>query len=181
MATGGGVSQALSAGKHRLFFALWPDAQVRAELAQAAQRLHRAVEGKRSRDKSLHLTLAFLGDVDVDHLPRLLGPPPDVFPSAFLLTLNKWGCWSREGVAWVAPSNVPDSLRKLVQNLEAWLRTARFEPERRAFAPHVTLVRKARRAPLPDSMMPITWQVSAFALIHSRFHGGVHHYWTLGA
>ena len=181
MAAGCGVSQALSTGTHKLFFALWPDAQVRADLAQAAQRMHRVVEGKRSRDDSLHLTLAFLGEVEVAYLPRLLAPPRDVFTTAFLLTLNKWGCWSHNGVAWAAPSHTPDSLRELVGNLEVWLRTAGFELEHRAFTPHVTLVRKAQCAPLPDAMMPIAWQVSAFALIHSHFQGGAPHYRTLGA
>ena len=180
MATGGGVSQALSAGTHRLFFALWPDAQVRADLAQAAQRMRRVVEGRRSRDDSLHLTLAFLGDVDAACLPHLLAPPRDVFTTAFLLTLNKWGCWSHNGVAWAAPSHTPDSLRELVENLEVWLRSAGFELEYRGFTPHVTLVRKAQCAPLPDAMMPVAWQVSEFALIHSQRRPGGSRYRALG-
>ena len=180
MAAGGGISQALRAGSHRLFFALWPDAQVRPDLAQAAQRMHRVVEGRCSREDSLHLTLAFLGDVDGACLPRLLAPPRDVFTSAFLLTLNKWGCWSRNGVAWAAPSHTPDSLSELVENLEVWLRSAGFELESRAFTPHVTLVRKAQCAPLPDAMMPVTWRVSEFALIHSQPQPGGSRYRALG-
>jgi len=181
MAAGGGVRQALSASTQRLFFALWPDARVRAELAQAAQRMHRAVEGRCSRDDSLHLTLAFLGDVDAKYLPRLLAPPVVVLTPAFLLKLDQWGCWSRNGIGWAASSRLPDSLRDLAENLEGWLRSAGLDLERRTFTPHVTLVRKAQCAPLPDDMAPIAWHVSEFVLIHSQLQPGGSCYRTLGA
>ena len=179
MAAGGGVRQALSAGTQRLFFALWPDARMRTELAQAAQRMHRAVAGRCARDDSLHLTLAFLGDVDLEYLPRLLAPPAVVLTPAFLLTLDQWGCWSRNGIGWSAPSRPHDSLRELAENLEAWLRSAGFDLERRTFMPHVTLVRKAQCAPLPDAMAPIAWRVSEFVLIHSQLQPGGSRYRTL--
>ncbi len=168
MAAGNGVRQALSAGTQRVFFALWPGARVRAELAQAARRMQRVLRGRRTRDDSIHLTLAFIGEVDVDILPRLLAPPAGVFTPAFLLTLDNWGSWERNGIGWAAPSRIPDPLRDLAANLEGWLRGAGFELELRTFAPHVTLVRKAQYAPLPDSMMRIAWQVNEFALIHSQ-------------
>ena len=181
MAAGNGVRQALSAHTQRTFFALWPDARVRAELAQAAQRMHRVLHGRRTRDDSIHLTLAFVGAVDVENLPRLLAPPADVFTSAFLLTLDDWGCWARNGVGWAAPSYIPGPLRDLAANLEGWLRGAGFELEDRAFAPHVTLVRKAQCEPLPESMASIEWQVEAFALIQSRLAPGGARYETLRA
>lgn len=180
MAAGGGLRQALNAGTHRLFFALWPDGRVRADLGQTAKRMHRVVDGRCSRADTLHLTLAFLGDVDVEHLPRLLAPPDGVFTSAFLLTLDQWGCWSRNGVGWAAPSRIPEPLRDLAANLEGWLRSAGFELERRAFTPHVTLIRKAQCTPLPDAVTPVSWRVSEFALIHSQLQPGGSRYRILG-
>lgn len=179
MAAGNAVRRALNARAQRTFFALWPDARVRAELASAARRMHRVSHGRRTRDDSFHLTLVFVGEVDVQHVPRLLSPPAEVFTSAFLLTLDHWGCWARNGIGWAAPSHIPDPLRDLAENLAGWLRGAGFELEHRAFAPHVTLLRKAQCAPLPDSMAPIEWQVGEFALIHSQPAPGGTRYETL--
>ncbi len=180
MAAGNGVRQALSTGTQRVFFALWPDARVRAALAQAARRMHRVSQGQRTRDGSIHLTLAFLGAVDVENLPRLLAPPAGVFTSAFLLTLDDWGCWARNGVGWAAPSHIPGPLRSLAANLEAWLRGAGFELKQRPFTPHVTLVRKAQCAPLPDSMPPVDWQVEDFVLVRSTLSPEGSRYQSIG-
>lgn len=168
MASVNRVRPALNARTQRVFFALWPDARVRADLAQAARRMHRVSHGRQTRDDSIHLTLVFVGVVNVENLPCLLAPPADVFTSSFRLTLDDWGCWARKGIGWVGPSHVPGPLRELAANLEGWLRGAGFELEHRVFTPHVTLVRKARSAPLPDAMVPIEWQVEEFALMHSR-------------
>ena len=43
-----------------------------------------------------------------------------------------------------------------------------FVPERRQFAPHVTLVRKARSLPACALKQPIDWSVAAFALVIAR-------------
>ena len=180
MAASNGVRQALSARTQRVFFALWPDARVRADLAQDAQRMHRVTQGQRTRDDSIHLTLAFLGAVDVENLPRLLAPPAGVFTSAFLLTLDDWGCWARNGVGWAAPSHIPALLRDLAANLENWLRGAGFKLEDRAFTPHVTLLRKARCTPLPDAMAPIQWQVEDFVLVQSTVLPGGARYQCVG-
>jgi RNA 2',3'-cyclic 3'-phosphodiesterase len=180
MAAGIGVRQALSARTQRVFFALWPDARVRADLAQAAQRMHRVTHGRRTRDDSIHLTLAFVGDVDAEYVPRLMAPPAEVFTSAFLLTLDDWGGWARNGVGWAAPSHIPGPLRDLAANLEGWLRAAGFELEHRAFTPHVTLVRKAQCVPLPDSIAPIEWPVEDFVLVRSTVSPDGSRYQSIG-
>ena len=179
MQAGNGARQALSARAQNVFFALWPHARARAALAQAARRIQRVTQGQRTRNDRFHLTLAFVGAVDAEKLPCLLAPPAEVFTSAFVLTLDDWGCWARSGVGWAAPSHSPPLLRDLAANLQAWLRDAGFELENRAFAPHVTLVRKAQCAPLPDAMTPIAWQVEEFALMHSEPAPGGTRYATL--
>ena len=181
MATGSGVRQALSCGTQRVYFALWPDAGVRAELAQTARSMQRVMHGRQSRDESLHLTLAFIGDTDVENLPLLMAPPDDVFTPAFLLTLDDWGCWSRNKIGWAAPSRVPGSLRDLAENLGGWLQRAGFAIERRTFLPHVTLVRDAQCLPMPGAMAPIDWQVDEVALVRSQPARGGHRYHVLRA
>lgn len=173
MAAGGGVGQALSRGTQRVYFAIWPDAGVRAGLARTAHSMHRIMYGRQSRDVSLHLTLAF---TDVENLARLLAPPAGVFTPPFLLTLDNWGCWAHNKIGWAAPSRIPESLRDLAENLHDWLRGAGFVIEHRTFMPHVTLVRDAQCLPMPDTMAPIEWQVNEIALIRSQPAKGGHHY-----
>jgi RNA 2',3'-cyclic 3'-phosphodiesterase len=180
MAAGSGAGQALSGATQRVFFALWPDARARADLVRAARRMHRVLQGQPTRDDSIHLTLAFLGAVAVENLPRLLEPPAGVFTSAFLLTLDDWGCWTRNGIGWTAPSHIPGPLRGLAANLEGWLRGAGFELERRAFTPHVTLVRKAQCAPLPEPMEPIEWRVEDLVLVRSAVSPAGSRYQSIG-
>jgi 2'-5' RNA ligase len=131
--------------------------------------MHRVTHGQRTRDDSIHLTLAFVGAVNAENLARLLLPPAEVLTSAFLLTLDEWGCWARNGIGWAAPSQIPESLHDLALNLEGWLRGAGFELERRAFKPHVTLV------------APVAWRVAEFALIQSHARPGGARYETLRA
>ena len=166
MAPGVGVGPALN-GTQRVFYALWPDAEVRSALAQTSRRMHGVLQGRRTRDDSIHLTLAFLGEVNVDRLPVLLAPPQDLFPAAFTLALDEWGCWSRNGIGWAGPSHTPAGLRDLVANLQAWLRVAGFDLERRAFLPHVTLIRKAQCATLPALGPQVSWPVGECVLVRS--------------
>lgn len=151
----------------RVFYALWPDRSVNIALARAARRMHRAVGGRRTRDDSIHLTLAFVGDIDGARLAELLAPAAVMNVARFTLTLDCWGCWPRNGIAWVAPSRVPVPLRELAAGMEAWLRDAGFEMDDRPFNPHVTLVRKAQCAPLPGAAPSMEWRVEDFVLVRS--------------
>jgi 2'-5' RNA ligase len=157
----------LNAPRLRVFYALWPDRIVNIALVDAARRMHRVVAGTRTRDDSIHLTLAFVGDVDGVQLTELMAPPADLAVTPFTLALDRWGCWARNGIAWVAPSRVPDPLRELSAGMEAWLRGSGFEMEARPFNPHITLVRKAQCATLPDSAPCLQWRVEDFVLVRS--------------
>ena len=48
----------------RLFFAAWPDAVAAAELARVAEALAGLAQGKPVPPEKIHLTLAFLGEID---------------------------------------------------------------------------------------------------------------------
>lgn len=141
--------------------------------------MQRALGGRRMRDDTLHMTLAFLGETDVENLPHLLAPPADLAPPAFTLALDDWGCW-KGGIGWAAPSRTPEPLRGLASDLRGWLRDADFRLEARAFAPHVTLVRDARLAALPGTMPPIGWRVDSYVLVRSRPAAGGSRYDVLG-
>lgn len=122
--------------------------------------------GRRTRDDSIHLTLAFLGDVGVQRLPDLAVPPlKDLKP--FTLTLDRCGCWPHNGIGWMAPSQIPNQLQRLVFAMEGWLQGVGFALEERPYRPHVTLVRKAECVPLTQAIEPIIWRAEEFVLVRS--------------
>jgi 2'-5' RNA ligase len=169
----------LSSALARVFFALWPDAATRSLLGQAARRMHQGLGGRRTRDDSIHLTLAFIGNVSVQRLPELAVPPlHDLKP--FTLSLDRCGCWPHNGIGWIVPSQVPDPLQRLVFAMEGWLRGAGFALEERPYRPHVTLVRKAECVPLMQDIAPIIWRVEEFVLVRSVLEPEGSRYQTIG-
>jgi 2'-5' RNA ligase len=160
-------SETVASGTQRVFFALWPDDSTRSSLALAARRMHRILHGRRTRDACLHLTLAFIGDVDIESFRRLRALPVEILTPGFRLVLDRWDCWPRNGIAWAAPSQLPETLQRLAENLDAWLRNGGFQVEQRKFTPHVTLLRDAQYAAMPEPMVPVEWRVEELVLVRS--------------
>ena len=50
--------------------------------------MHRVVGGTRTRDDSIHLTLAFVGDVDGEQLTGMLATPAGLTVTSFTLMLD---------------------------------------------------------------------------------------------
>jgi len=93
--------------------------------------------------ENYHLTLRFIGEADpiqaeeIDHTLAAIRAP------AFDLHLSGLGIFSRNGrpaALWVGVDRNP-ALDHLQAKIETALRRAGFEPERRRFAPHITLAR----------------------------------------
>jgi 2'-5' RNA ligase len=144
----------------RLFFALWPPPETATALAAWASRL----EGRKTAVEKIHLTLAFLGGVEPE---RLIRAARVVTTKAFALPIDSAKYVRANEMVWVGPAQMPEGLAALVEALHLALYRAEFILERRPFAAHVTLVRKARRptaiAPLPQ----VDWPVREFALANS--------------
>jgi RNA 2',3'-cyclic 3'-phosphodiesterase len=165
------AQSAASAPVARIFFALWPDPAVRQALTEIGARMHRQLEGRLTRQESVHMTLLFLGDTAVDRLPALAQAAASVPFEAFTLHIDTADCWKHNKVAWVAPSSVPPELGRLAAELERQVAAAGFSFDARPFAPHVTLVRKARCAPLDFKPPRVHWDVREFVLVRSRLDG----------
>ena len=170
----------------RLFFALWPDAALRARLTDLQQRLApgagRAVDGE-----NLHITLLFLGATSAERrhcieagLAAVAGPP-------FSVQLDQLGYWRKPQVLWAGSALSPPALSALVQRLQDVAASCGSKVDARPFQVHLTLWRKLRKAPreLP-AMAPIAWPVGDFALVESVTAGGGVRYrvlrrWALSA
>lgn len=102
--------------------------------------------------ESLHVTVQFLGDVDVRRTASIKTALQETTNSVrpFRLTLSEAGTFAGRGprVVWMGLQKDEgyESLRELHRSLEPRLALLGFEPERRPFAPHVTFARVRERA-----------------------------------
>jgi 2'-5' RNA ligase len=166
--------------KARVFFALWPDPAVRQALVQVGIKMHRQLEGRLTRAESIHMTLLFLGDTAVERLPELARAAAAVPFESFSLHIDTADCWKHNKVAWVAPRDTPAPLARLVSALEERVAEEGFRFDRRPFAPHITLVRKARCGPLELNLPRIRWAVREFVLVRSELDSNGSRYAVIG-
>ncbi len=156
-------------GKHRpLFFALWPDEEVRRQLQQLlSQPPFAKVEGRAVDAENFHITLRYLGVLSSPQRLCAERVADAVGFESFRLVLDRVGYWRSPRVAWLGPSKTPVALRQLATRLEQGVVACGLEPEERAFQPHLTCLRKARPWPRDIDFPAITWQVDHFVLARS--------------
>ena len=169
----------------RVFFALWPGAATAAALHARARALHAECGGRVMRRDTIHVTLAFLGDVAVSRLAALEAVAQSVRGERFVLELDRVGSWRGNRILWSGCAQVPAAMPAMAEALAAGLRAEGFELEARAFNPHVTLVRNALRPPHGTDTAPLRWPVASFVLVASERDAGGANYrvlarWPLG-
>jgi RNA 2',3'-cyclic 3'-phosphodiesterase len=162
-----------SPASRRLFFALWPDDSVRAQLARATREPVRLSGGRPIRKDQLHVTVAFLGGLTEAGLAIARGVAP-IAVGAFDLVLDRLGAFANGGVLWIDASSVPPALTELERRLWDELEGRGFIREERIYRPHVTLARRAR--PVDAEVPPVEWRVTELALVESLPDGRKVHY-----
>lgn len=123
----------------RAFFALWPPAG----LAQGLARLISGLPGRASLAEDIHLTLAFVGDLDQASLERLQAHCADLVLPRTELRVGGLGYWQHNHILWAALAAWPAPLAAFVTELHARLAAAGLPQEARPFMPHLTLLRQA--------------------------------------
>ncbi|MDP2795185.1 MAG: RNA 2',3'-cyclic phosphodiesterase [Sulfurisoma sp.] len=167
----------------RLFFALWPDAAVAAALYAAARQAHRTCGGRLTRRDTLHMTLAFLGDVAAARLDQALAAAEKVGAgdtAPCVLTIDRIECWRHNHIVWAGGSRMPAELPALADALAAALRERGFRIESRPFVAHATLLRQAYCAAGLALAAPFAWPVGDFVLAESKLGGAGASYDILG-
>jgi 2'-5' RNA ligase len=149
----------------RLFFALWPPPDTARALAHSAKEVARSAGGKPVAADKIHLTLVFLGDADPE---KAITAAKQVRCEAFDLPIEVSEYWKHNQIVWAGPRRTPDPLHRLVEALQLELYRAGFLLERRPFAAHVTLLRKARTPPTLPDPPPMHWPATEFVLVQSR-------------
>ena len=116
--------------------------------------------------ENLHLTLRFIGEVEPWRAEEVDEALAGIRARPFDLVLNGLGLFEKAGrinALWVGIER-SEALLRLQAKIETALQRVGLEPERRRFAPHVTLAR-TERAP-PDKLI-------SFVQAHNLFRAPV--------
>jgi RNA 2',3'-cyclic 3'-phosphodiesterase len=162
----------------RLFIAVAFDSLVKSKISELYDCMRRAgVTGSFTPADNFHLTLKFLGEVD----GARIGSVKEALDSAagtvcsFGLKSGKCGFFASRGEKTVWLGINGDGLSALARSVDLELSRLGFEREKRAFTPHITLVRRAScdtdilsRVKAPD----IAASVNSVTLFESRRDGG---------
>jgi RNA 2',3'-cyclic 3'-phosphodiesterase len=134
----------------RTFIAVHFSAEVIDALARCEEKLKIEI-GSRAKikwvtPKNIHMTLQFLGDVDVELLPILAEELNGAFveTAAFEVEINGIGAFpslTKPRVIWAAISEGIEGLQALFDQVHRVSVPLGFEREKRDFKPHVTLGR----------------------------------------
>ncbi len=138
----------------RLFFALDCAPAQRKSIAQWRSALQLR-NGRPVPAENFHLTLMFLGAVEVAHIAEICTAASKVrVPGVPLkVALDRLDVWRRAGVLVLAPEQASPELLRLVYGLEQAMLPFGFEDSPKEFRPHLTLMRDYR-VPVPESATP---------------------------
>ncbi|MBL8045349.1 MAG: RNA 2',3'-cyclic phosphodiesterase [Anaerolineales bacterium] len=133
----------------RIFTALELPASALKELGEIVSRLKPECPRETVRwvrPEGVHLTLQFYGDAEIAVVEKLTAQLAVAAQTCgpLMFTLKELGAFPtfmRPRVLWVGLSGSVAELKQLQRQVETVSRAAGFEPEKRAFAPHLTLGR----------------------------------------
>jgi 2'-5' RNA ligase len=148
----------------RLFFAIWPPAETARALAEWAREARHKTGGKTTPEEKIHLTLAFLGETDPD---KAISAAKRVSAKAHQLPIEQARYWRENNIVWAGPRETPPPLKALFDSLSIELYREEFILERRPFAAHVTLIRKARGGKSLPPLPALDWPINEFVLVRS--------------
>ena len=151
----------------RLFFALWPDEQLRKQIHRHCKSLLRHGGGRPVNPQNIHFTLAFLGNVDAQQRECVEQQAAQIQLSPFAFTVDIAGHWSKPRILWIGPNEMPETLVTLATELRDGAIGCGIQMDMRPFRAHMTMMRKVARAREDMSISPFVWQVNTFALVKS--------------
>ena len=157
-----------------MFFALWPDHALQADLADATKDVVLAAGGRAVPPENFHLTLAFVGPVSESSLAKVEAAgeqvAAEVERAPVQLILDAIEYWRKAQVV-CATAQMAQNARHagaLATALKSRLMAAGFTPDLKPFRAHVTLARKVPRGSHDRCMQSVLWRFADFALVDSR-------------
>jgi len=156
----------------RLFFALWPAAELQKVWATTARELLPDGAGRLVPVSNLHMTLLYIGEVTAEKRAELELMAGEISFVPFVLRLDKFGYWRRPRVWWCGATETPEQLQRLVDSLRSGAKTCGLEVDQRPYKAHLTLARKVSRSPGQQVAQPYDWHIKQFALVRSILSPG---------
>lgn len=153
-------------GLHRVFFALWPDAELRQQFSSLMSYFP-ANQGRGIAGSNLHITLNFIGSVSKDQLEVYQNAAEDIEARCFELLLDRFTYFARSRVLCLALGQRSPGLHDLVKSLNKVLRRYGYKPDKRPYNPHITLFRNARPLTGVPDFKAIKWRITGFVLVES--------------
>lgn len=156
----------------RCFVAAWPDAATGLALAALADGVRHRVDHRRAtRVDDLHLTLAFVGDLDDDKAFAVSNQIAALSFEPFTWQIDTLGFFVGAGVVWAgADSQRSKPLIELARRVREALDRSEVVYDGRPLAPHVTLLRGVssfEMQRIAPHIVPIKWRIDSIALYHS--------------
>ena len=155
----------------RLFFALWPDAALRARIGAAAAVLGHVPEGRRVRLDNFHVTIAFVGGVPSAQIAAVQRIGAAQRAGRFALCLAAYEYWPKPEVVVAAVRVIPSPLQSLWDHLHQDLGALGLARAPKRLRPHVTLARQIALDPKLPEMSPLLWRAESFSLMRSDTSG----------
>jgi len=129
----------------RCFVGLWPDPDAATRLDAVAAQLQRQLpQARRVPRTNLHLTLAFIGQLEAEPAARVAARLTAVRSEPFAWPIDHVGSFDGARVAWAGGPLVAP-LAGLADTVRSLLTAESVTYDRKAFVPHVTLLRKLPR------------------------------------
>lgn len=157
----------------RIFFGLWPSLETAAALMNWVRQAHAVCGGRMMTPETLHLTLAFLGQVPSDVADSLAQQARHWQAPVGRIDLQRFGRFEGPRIVWAGPGRSDNERLPWLDALHdaLWRRLAPygFEPEHAVFRPHVSLLRRAGPGDLSTlACPPLVWRPARCVLVESR-------------
>ncbi len=160
----------------RLFFGLKPDPQTALDIIDWRERSLPPMARPVPVD-NLHVTLAFLGQVQDRYLEELFELADQVRLDPFDLQINQLGFWSKPKILWIGPEKIPGPISELAKTLGNVRRRMGFRADKKEFLPHISIARRCEIPPPASVFKPdFTIYFDRFTLFEStRIKSGLYY------
>ena len=149
----------------RYFFAIQPPEDVRARLDTLA----RYYADERTRllpPENLHVTLAYLGELDGRSLDDVMHIPETLPYQPFNIIFKQLEFWKKPQI-YCLTATAPMMMLQLAYDLQSRCRELGIPVATRPYRPHITLLRKATK-PLSLPMPDVGWHAESVCLYLSE-------------
>ena len=148
----------------RFFFAICPEKSITEAIVKSQQQSN--LSGRIIKKSNLHLTLLFLGKLNINQLQNILRQSEQISCTEFEIELNHIGYFKNRKIAWLGLETIPDQLLDLHKQLLAAANNCQLSLCIQRYKPHVTLARKSLSVE-KKLIVPVKWRVKEFVLLES--------------